>query len=124
MTRCRAEKPSGEQCKGSAVGQHGYCWAHAPENAERRSRQASRAARAKPNREIKDLKAELQSLTTQVLAGEVETSKVAVANQLINTRLRAVEVERKVKEQDELEERLAQLEEAADNKKGGRSWGA
>lgn len=124
MARCRAVKPSGEQCKGSATGQHGYCWAHAPENAERRSRQASRAARAKPNRELKDLKGELQTLTAQVLAGEIETSKVAVANQLINTRLRAVELERKVKETEELEARLAALEEAAGEKRGGRSWGA
>lgn len=123
MARCRANKANGEQCRGTAVASHGFCWAHAPENAERRSRQASRAAKAKPNREIKDLKAELSSLTNQVLSGEIETSKVAVANQLINTRLRAVELERKVKETEELEERLAQLEEAA-NQKGGRKWGA
>lgn len=123
MARCRAVKPTGEQCKGSAVGSHGYCWAHAPENAERRSRQASRAARAKPNREIKDLKVELSGLTAQVLAGQVETSKVAVANQLINTRLRAIEVARKIAEQDELEERLARLEETA-SQKGGQRWGA
>lgn len=123
MARCRAVKPTGEQCKGAAVGSHGFCWAHAPENAERRSRQASRAARAKPNREIKDLKAELSSLTSQVLAGEIETSKVAVANQLINTRLRAVEIERKIKETEELEERLAKLEETAGHR-GDRKWGA
>lgn len=124
MARCRSNKANGEQCKGTAVATHGYCWAHAPENAERRSRQASRAAKAKPNREIKDLKDELSSLTSQVLAGEVETSKVAVANQLINTRLRAVEIERKIKETEELEERLERLEESAGTQKGGRKWGA
>lgn len=122
MARCRADKANGERCRGTAVASHGYCWAHAPENAERRSRQASRAASAKPNKEIRSLKAELSSLTEQVLAGEIETSKVAVANQLINTRLRAMEIERKVREQEELEERLAQLEEASG--RGGRRWGA
>jgi hypothetical protein len=33
-----------------------------------------------------------------------------VANQLINTRLRAIEVERKVREAEELEERLEAIE--------------
>lgn len=47
-----------------------------------------------------------------------------MANQLINTRLRAVEIERKIRETEELEERLAQLEEAAGAQKGGRKWGA
>jgi hypothetical protein len=64
-----------------------------------------------------------------VLGGEgteaLETGRAAVANQLINTRLRAVEVERKARETEELEERLQQLETALERKKGGRqSWGA
>jgi hypothetical protein len=41
----------------------------------------------------------------------LETGRAAVANQLLNTRLRAVEIERKVKEADELEARLEALEE-------------
>jgi hypothetical protein len=32
-------------------------------------------------------------------------------NQIINTRVRLIEVERKIKEQEELEERLAALED-------------
>ena len=49
-------------------------------------------------------------LTKDVLAGEIETGRAAVANQLINTRLRAIEVERKIREAEELEERLEVLE--------------
>jgi hypothetical protein len=67
---------------------------------------------------------ELAYLTTKVLAGEIETPKVAVANQLINTRLRAVELERKVRETDELEARLRELEESITRQTGGRKWGA
>ena len=49
-------------------------------------------------------------LTKDVLSGEIETGRAAVANQLINTRLRAIEVERKVREAEELEERLESIE--------------
>jgi hypothetical protein len=68
---------------------------------------ASKAARSKkPSRELTGLKAQLVDLTKDVLAGEIETGRATVANQLINTRLRAIEVERKVREAEELEERL------------------
>ena len=77
------------RCKGTATGTHGLCWAHAPENAERRRRMASKAAKSKPNRELRDLKALLSDLTARVLAEEgadpLETGRAAVANQLINT---------------------------------------
>jgi hypothetical protein len=45
-----------------------------------------------------------------VLAGELETGRAAVANQLVNTRLRAIEQERKSKETEELESRIEPLE--------------
>jgi LPS O-antigen subunit length determinant protein (WzzB/FepE family) len=80
---------------------------------------ASRAARAKPSRELSGIKAQLADLAQDVLAGELETGRAAVANQLINTRLRAIELERKIKETEELEERLARLEREEDKR-----WGA
>jgi hypothetical protein len=43
----------------------------------------------------------------------LETGRAAVANQLVNTRLRAVELERKIRESDELEARIEELEQAA-----------
>jgi hypothetical protein len=45
-----------------------------------------------------------------------------VANQLINTRLRAVEQERKIKETEELEERIEALEQTQDREKEARKW--
>jgi len=62
-----------------------------------------------------------------VLSGELETGRAAVANQLINTRLRALETERKIKEADELEERIAALERTLAGRRpnsGGSRWGA
>jgi len=58
---------------------------------------ASKAARSKPNRELPSIKALLEDLTERVLSGELATGQAAVANQLINTRLRAIEAERKIK---------------------------
>jgi len=96
--------------------------AHDPKNAERRRRGQSRGGKNKPSRELSAIKSLLEDLAEQVLAGDLETGRAAVANQLINTRLRALEVERKVKEAEEIEERLAALEEQPRNG-GGRRWG-
>jgi hypothetical protein len=112
MVVCRATKASGDPCKAPATGSHGYCWAHDPANAEQRSRMASRAARSKPNRELPSIKALLEDLTERVLSGELPTGQAAVANQFVNTRLRAIEQERKSKETEELESRIEALERA------------
>jgi hypothetical protein len=120
MAVCRATKANGEACVLSANGPQGLCWAHDPANREKRQRMASKAARSKkPNRELAGLKAQLQDLTKDVLAGDLETGRAAVANQLINTRLRAIEVERRVKEAEELEERLEALEEVLKGRRAG-----
>lgn len=57
------------------------------------------------------------------MAGEVERADAAVCGQLLNVKLRAMEVERKVLETEQLEERIAALEQVQDQR-GGRSWGA
>jgi hypothetical protein len=121
MARCAAVKANGERCRLDATGQQGYCWAHDPANREKRRVRASRAGRAKASRELPELKTLLADLTEQVLAGDIDTGRAAVANQLINTRLRAIEVERKIREAEEIEERLSRLEDLAKN--GVRRWG-
>ena len=122
MARCSFIKGTGERCKGAATGAHGLCWAHAPENADRRRRMASRAAKSKPNRELRDVKALCEDLTSRVLAGELPPGPAAVANQLINTRLRAIEQERKNKETEDLEARIEALERTHEREKGARPW--
>jgi hypothetical protein len=125
MDICRATKASGDPCKAPATGPHGFCWAHDPANAEQRSRMASKAARSRPGRELVRVKAQLEDLTRDVLAGELETSRAAVANQLVNTRLRAIEQERKIKEMEDLEARIEALESKQPTMhptKGVRRW--
>ncbi len=68
--------------------------------------QARRRGR-RPTSELAEVKALLGKLTARVLGEEgtvpLETGPAAVANQLINTRLRAIELERKIRELDDLE---------------------
>jgi hypothetical protein len=124
-SQCTATKRNGERCTLPVRGQQGLCWAHDPKNAEKRRRGASRGGKAKANRELPTLKARLEELTEQVLSGELETPRAAVANQLMNTRLRAIELERKVRDADEFEERLTALENlATSHRRGGNRWGA
>jgi hypothetical protein len=56
------------------------------------------------------VKALCEDLTQRVLAGELLPGPAAVANQLINTRLRAIEQERKNKETEDIEARIEALE--------------
>jgi hypothetical protein len=62
--------------------------------------------------DVKALRLQLRQLTDWVISGELETARGAVSAQLINTQIKLLEYERKVKEQDELEGRLAELEQA------------
>jgi hypothetical protein len=60
--------------------------------------------------EITDLKSQLRKLASDVLSGEVGRSEAAVVNQILNTRARLIELERRIREQEELTERLEALE--------------
>src|SRR5215218_6063507 len=125
MALCEATKRNGEPCTLPANGQQGLCWAHDPKNAERRRKGASRGGRAKASRELPSIKTLLEDLTERVLSGELETGPAAVANQLIKTRLRAIEQERKNKETEELAERVEELERRLSvnqRQKGRRAW--
>jgi len=92
------------------------------EEAQRLKGRTCRRGRA--NHELTAIKDLLEDLTDQVLSGELLPSPAAVANQLINTRLRAIEQERRNKETEDLEARIEALERQQDTTKGNRRWGA
>lgn len=95
-----------------------------PANASKRQRMASRAGSGKSSCEIRDLKKQLEDLVRDVLAGNVERGNAVVVNQILNTRARLIELERKVRETDELEERLDALEQAQEVVRKEGRWGA
>jgi hypothetical protein len=80
--------------------------------------------RARPSRELAGIKQRLSELADDVLAGEVDRAVAAVASQVFNVSLRAVSVELKIREQQEITERLQELETLLEQQKGERRYGA
>lgn len=120
--RCAAIKRGGGQCQREAT-HDSYCYSHAPELAEKRSATARRGGKAGGNGRGKDsiseVKKWLLSLASDVENGELEAKDGSVVSQILNVYLRGVEVERKIKEQEELEERLEALESVLKGRKSG-----
>jgi hypothetical protein len=98
-----------------------YCYAHDQAQAEARSRNASKAARGKPSRELAQVKEQLRALADDVLTGAADQDAAAVASRILGVYLRAVEQERKLREQEEILERIEALEQRA-NRGGQRGW--
>jgi hypothetical protein len=128
MARCSAITSKGSPCRNAPTTGSDYCQAHSPERADARRRAASIAGRSKPGTEIHAVKKQLRQLASDVLTGKVNTAKGSVASQVLGIWLRAVEVEikerdvvvregelaLKVKEQEELQTRLEELEAAVE----------
>lgn len=119
---CTATTQYGRKCQKPPQPGKEVCWSHDPENAEARKRLARAggvAVHSPVAFEIQELKEELRGLATDVKEGKLAPAHGTVLNQLFNTILRAIAEERKVRETEELEERIARLEE-----KGGKGWAA
>jgi hypothetical protein len=76
-------------------------------------------SRSTPNVELKEIKASIKDLTERVLTGRVDTGPAAIANQLMNTHLRIIELERRWKEVGELEGRMEALDDVLKWRKTG-----
>ena len=122
MARCSATKRNGEPCRISVEPGVELCWAHDPANREHRQRITSRAGKSKPNKELLSIKERLAKLADGVLDGSTDKSVGAVASQILNVYLRALEQERKWKELGEIEERISALEERASSQVDSRVW--
>ncbi len=100
------------------------CYGHRPDLAEERKRNAAKGGRSggrgRGSGELTSIKARLAEMLDTVLSGAVPTAPYAVGNQILNTLLRAIELERKVRELDELEARLEALERAGGDGKEKR----
>ncbi len=124
MSCCAFIKAGGERCKARAMSGSSYCYNHEPGKAGERKRNASRGGntggRGRPGHgEVARLRRQLKDLTARVVDGELETSRGAVANQLIGTQVRLLEFERRLKETEELEERLEAIESTLKGRRVG-----
>jgi len=110
MSQCSATKANGERCTLPAKGSHGLCWTHAPENAGKRRRNASKAARAKADKEIRETKAEIRELVCLVREEDFDVSKANSINRLYQTLLQYIIVERGIYREDDLAQRIRELQ--------------
>jgi Family of unknown function (DUF5763) len=123
MSICRATKRSGDPCTLPATDSNGFCWAHNPANAEKRRRMASRAGKGKPNSEIRALKARLHALADMVEEGRMDRADAAVIGQIWGTYIRAVGMDIRVKEFEEVAREVEELREMVQANKGRGGYG-
>lgn len=121
MRRCAGLKRDGTQCTVSVDPPQTYCWWHEPANSERRKRAAAKGGKAKASKVTKDLNEALDDLMNRVVDGSLAPYRGSVAAQLVNTRIRLLEYERKLKEAEEFEAWLQELERSYALSSGGYS---
>jgi hypothetical protein len=124
MARCAGTTRDGRQCTAIVKPPNEYCYQHDPARSEERKRNASRAGKSTGGREIRDLKKRISEVVEAVLEGSQDRGRAAVAIQGFNSLRGVLELERKIREVDELEARIEQLEQGSEGQKGGRKWGA
>jgi len=132
--RCGAITRAGGHCRATANDESGYCYAHDPAKTDERRESASRAGRSggrgRPRTgadEIRAVKRDLWRVIGQVEDGQTERGVGGVLGQLFNSLLRAIEVERRQLEADEIVVRLEALERGHGASRGaiderGRRW--
>ena len=122
--QCSGITGKGTRCTRSVEGPNGLCWLHDPTRAEDRRRAASKAGKSKPNRELNDVKDRIRAMIDDVQSGAMDRADAAVCGQLYNTLIRAISVELKLKEVEELIARMETLEEQLETKRRNQPWGA
>ena len=123
MPRCAGKKGDGTPCERIVGSSQEYCYAHDPSYAEDRKRAASKAAKSPAQEPLQlgdqgDHRDGSRTSTLPCWRACGAAPAAAVANQIANAQLRAIELERRVREQDELEERLDELEDLWRRQKG------
>ncbi len=128
MSQCAGIKADGGRCGAQAITGSQWCFNNHPDYEEQRHRRASRGGkrggRGRPQAELSDIKGRLRAMVEDVRTGAMDRADAAVCGQLYNTLIRAVSVEIKAREQQELIERLEALERGAQEQRGGSRWGA
>jgi hypothetical protein len=124
MPKCEATKADGTPCERLIDASAIYCYSHDADRAEQRRRNAAKAGRGKgPAGDLVEVKRQLRAIADDVLEGRLDRGSASVAAQVLGVYIRVVEQERKIREQDEILERLEGLERAREEGGYGQ-WGA
>lgn len=118
--KCAAITRGGQPCKGLVRVGNEYCPAHDPARIHARKKSASKAGRAKSTySELGQAKCRIKDLVEEVIEGDVDKGKASIAFQGLGVLRRFLELERRVKEAEELEVRIAELEELVEKQRPG-----
>jgi hypothetical protein len=124
MPRCAATKADGTSCERIVGASQLYCYSHDEARAGERRTNAAKAAKSKAQAgELGEVKQQLRDIADDVLEGTLDKGIASVAAQVLGVYIRACEQARRIREQDELLERLEVLEQATQTN-GRRPWGA
>ena len=127
MSLCAGIRADGGRCKAQATRSSSFCIGHDPDRVDARRRRAQkggkRGGRGRPQAELADIKRRLLLLTDAVLDGSQDRASAAVAGQLLNTLIRCCGLELKVREVDELDARLQELEAALERQRERGGYG-
>ena len=114
MAKCAGITRSGAACRGIPIDGSQWCYVHHPDHADERRRHGSkggkRGGRGRPIAELASLRDENAHIRRRLLEGELLPNVAAVAVQSINTDIRAVGATLKAREQEEIAQRLEELE--------------
>ena len=123
MGLCSGIKADGGRCRAQAMRNSEWCIGHDPDQAEARRSRASkggkRGGRGRPTSELARLQRRFEELADKVLAGHVDRAAGAVAGQLLNGARACVRDGLTAREQEELVERMEELEAALRGRKAG-----
>jgi hypothetical protein len=89
--------------------QHDVCWNHNPNNANKRRRTASSGGRAKADKEVREVKKEIQGLIARVRDDGFDPTAANAINRLYQTLLQYIIVERGIYREEALAVRIREL---------------
>jgi hypothetical protein len=102
-------------CSAAAIGSHHGCYHHDPDFAELRSERASKAAKAKGNAEIKQLKTQVRGLIEEIKAGGVDRNVGTAMLQGYRVLHALIELERRIKETDDLAAEIQSIKDQVEH---------
>jgi|SRR5215218_8839134 len=120
MARCSGLKPDGSGCERIVGPYQEFCYAHDPRHREERRTQASRAGRGNSYKELREIRRALARLYEDVREGAVDKSVGTALATIANIRLRALSLEKELREVQELEGAVQELESAMYARIGSR----
>jgi hypothetical protein len=127
LSKCAGITRAGAACKGTPIEGSQWCYVHHLDYREEHRRHGSkggkRGGRGRPVAELARLQKRFEELAEQVLTGEIERARGAVAGQLLNGARACVRDGLAAREQEELVERLEALESALEQR-GEHYYGA